>query len=158
MPERPNLIYWDSCVFLSYIDGDLDRLRHLDAILYEVSNSNGSKIITSAFSKVEVAFSSRDGQAYLDGEIERQIDLLWNDPSIEVVEFHDYIALEARSLMRRAVLDGYTLKPADATHLASAKYIQASVLHTYDKKLYKFSNYIGCEICEPIAQQPRMPI
>ena len=47
MPKDPKLIYWDSCVFLSYINGDVERLGIIDALLLEVSESKGErKIVT----------------------------------------------------------------------------------------------------------------
>ena len=48
MPGKRRFVYWDSCVFLSYINADPGRIDILDAILDDTHKSNGeSKIVTS---------------------------------------------------------------------------------------------------------------
>jgi hypothetical protein len=64
MPGKLQMFYWDSCVFLSYINGDPDRIDTLDAILNDISKSRGeAKVITSILTKVEVAFSATEQSA-----------------------------------------------------------------------------------------------
>ncbi len=61
MPANPQLLYWDSCVFLSYIDAEKDRVDTLETILDEVHKSGGAKkIVTSTVSIVEVAFGAQE--------------------------------------------------------------------------------------------------
>jgi hypothetical protein len=61
MPTQPTLIYWDSCVFLYYLDRDSDKLPVLDAVLNNVERSAGNRrIVTSTVAKVEVAFATID--------------------------------------------------------------------------------------------------
>ena len=58
MTEAPRLTYWDAACFTWYINGDAERLPHLQAILDEVQQSRGrQQIATSVISKIEVAFS-----------------------------------------------------------------------------------------------------
>ncbi len=56
MPER---VYWDACVFLSYINGEQERLPVIDALLEE-SRSGKIEIITSTVSLAEVAFAEEE--------------------------------------------------------------------------------------------------
>jgi hypothetical protein len=52
MPSRPEFIYWDSSVFLSYINAYPERITVLDAILDDTHQSNGAKkIVTSILAK-----------------------------------------------------------------------------------------------------------
>jgi len=51
-----NLFYWDANVFIYYLNGNPERLPKLDAILDAISRNKKDKIVTSIFSKVEVAW------------------------------------------------------------------------------------------------------
>jgi predicted nucleic acid-binding protein len=140
----PN-IYWDSCNFLSYINEMPDRVSILDALLASSASDTGTiNLLTSELSKVEVAFGATEQlQRALVPEIEEKIDNLWADPSaVAVVEYHDGIGREARSLIRAAITRGWRLKPNDAIHLATAAWlsrvgISIDEFHTYDHSLHK---------------------
>ena len=78
MPGEPvPLIYLDSCVLLSYIDGDEDRAPIIEE-LFRRSRAREVDLIPSIASRVEVAFDSAEkaGSA-LDPEVEKRIDTLW---------------------------------------------------------------------------------
>jgi predicted nucleic acid-binding protein len=156
MPGKLQFIYWDSCVFMSYINADPDRIDTLDAILDDIHKSNREKkIVTSILTKVEVASSATEhATRLLSPAIEQIIDDLWNDESvIGFIELHDGIAMRARGLMRQALAQGWSLKPPDAIHLASAQWLEVEELHTYDDKLPRYGTMIGCKICEPYTTQ-----
>jgi predicted nucleic acid-binding protein len=51
---------------------------------------------------------------------------------------------------------GLSLKTNDAIHLATAEWVGASVMNTYDDRLYKFNDLIGIDIKAPVAEQPRL--
>ena len=154
MPELP-IVYWDANVFLSYINGDADRLPDIDALL---ANSGAEfQIVTSALSIVEVAFGKleQDGRA-LDEETERKINALWEPPSpIRLAEFYPLLAHEARALIRQAIPRGWSLKPADAMHLATARRVAATAFHTYDD-LARYRDLIGIPIEVPRPAQPEL--
>ena len=138
MPDTPTILYWDSSAFLSYVNEIPDRIPTLEALLE--SSANGIiELYTSTISHVEVAFgASEQQQRRLDPEIEQQIDSLWSDPKVVVsVEYHGRIGQIARDLMRLAVTRGWSLKPLDAIHLATAQWlsglgIEIDEFHTYD--------------------------
>lgn len=152
------LIYWDANVFIHYLNNDPDKIQVLQAILEEVQKNNKDKIVTSVLSKVEVAWvASEKLHRALSLEEEEKIDGLWNDTSvIEMIDFSDDITHIARSLMRRSMIKGWKLKIMDAIHLASAEWVTAIEMQTYDDRLYKYSDLIGISVKEPAALQPKL--
>jgi len=159
MPSQRQRIYWDADVWLSYINGEADRLPMLDALLADSSIPKGNiEIYTSEMSEVEVAFAkSEQDNKVLDPDVEKQIDELWADrDTLKTIEYHHTIGIQARAVIRLAIEKGWQLKPMDAIHLATAKQRQATEFHTYDKRLLKYSNEIGFTIIEPHVIAPRM--
>ena len=161
MAETPLNLYWDSCLFLAYVNEEPERVQVVSDVLEE-SAVDTVKIFTSDISRVEVAFSitERDAQV-LDPYTETQIDGLWDDNIVTMVDFHVGIAMLARSLARQAVLKGWSMKPYDAIHLATAQWLSENGIHidgfhTFDDKLKKFSAIMGFNICAPYTQAPRM--
>ena len=83
-----------------------------------------------AFAEVE-----RQQRALLP-EIEAKIDQLWADrKAIKLIESHEVIHRETRRLLREAMSLGLKLQSKDAIHLASARNVKASRLHTFDADL-----------------------
>lgn len=161
MPTNPQLLYWDSCVFLSYIDAEPGRVETIADLFDEIQRSKGAKkIVTSTASIVEVAYGSQEKlRRTLDSSIQRRIDDLWSDSSVlAFIEYHEGIGSMARSLMRDALTKGYSLRPLDAIHLASAQWLRVTEFYTYDEPLDKYSLMINCNICRPYISQPRLPI
>jgi predicted nucleic acid-binding protein len=158
MPE-PRFIYWDANVFISYLNNDPDRYPILDAILEAVETSKNQRIVTSVLSKVEVTWVAHEKlNRALSRDEEARIDELWNDPDvIELVDFNDEIALTARKLMREGLARGWKLRTNDAIHLASAQWVGAAELQTYDLRDFeKFRQLLGIIICEPHTIQPKL--
>lgn len=134
----------------------------LDALLQQSADGN-KRIYTSALAQVEVAFAaSEQQQRALDPEEESGIDGLWEDPNtIVVVEYQPEIGRRARALIREAITHGWSLKPLDAIHLATAQWLMNSgfpiaEFHTYDGQLERYSPVVGLEIREPCVEQPGM--
>ena len=158
MPES-RFIYWDANVFLSYLNNDPDRYPTLEVILEAVETSKNERIVTSVLSKVEVTWVAHERlQRALSRDEEARIDALWNNPDVvEMVDFNDEIALTARKMMREGMARGWKLRTNDAIHLASAQWVGASELQTYDLKDFaKFSELLGLIICEPHTIQPKL--
>ena len=155
-------IYWDANPFLSYVNEYPARMPTLDALLDSASRG-GVKIYTSAISLVEVAFAaSEQKRRSLDQDEEQKIDALWSAPDvIEVVEYHDGIGRQARSLIREGITKGWSLKPMDAIHLATAQWLvsvgfEVAEFHTYDRGLDKYGPSVRFMICEPYTAEPKM--
>jgi predicted nucleic acid-binding protein len=161
MPPELTRNYWDSCVFLSYINGISDRLPTLDALLEESADPDSDReIVTSTFTIAEVAFVLHEKeQKVLDIEAERSIDALWSDRyAVKLIDFHEGIARDARTLTRGAVATGLSLKPGDAVHLASARALDCAEFLTYSKDLPKHSDLTGLTITEPYIAQGRLAV
>jgi predicted nucleic acid-binding protein len=73
------------------------------------------------------------------------------------VEFYPLVAHEARALIRQALPKGWSIKPADAIHLATARRVGATAFHTCDEGLTKFKKLVGFPIEPPLAEQPELP-
>ena len=154
MPDTA--IYWDANVFLSYVNGMPERLPTLDALLESSASGGGIRIYTSTLSVTEVAFAaSEQQQRTLDPATEQKIDSLWelNGP-VTRVDFHIVIGRQARGLMRGAITNGWSLKPYDANHLATAQWlsqtgIRVDEFHTYDNRLIKYAHIVGFQIRNP---------
>ena len=165
MPDGPpKTVYWDACVWLTYVNATPGRVEIVQALLDQSASDDGIlTIYTSAMAKVEVAFAAAEQvNRSLDPETERQIDNLWADPKLATpVEYFDRIGVMARQLMRAAITRGWQLKPLDAIHLGTAAWLRSvgigiDEFHTYDSGLIKFAGEIGCPIVEPYTLRPRL--
>ena len=143
-------VYWDSCVFLSYINGTADRLPMIDAMLNE-ANTGRIEIRTSVVSLTEVAFAQLErDQGKTDEAVLLAIEELLQDSNVvTLVEFHELIGRQARLLMREALENGWALKPMDAIHLATARHEGIGAFHTYDGPLSKYASMTGLTIGTP---------
>lgn len=158
MPEK-RYLYWDTDVFISYFNGDVERYPVLESILEEIEKSKVERIVTSILTKVEVAWVAHEktNQA-LSTEDEDRISEFWaNSNVIELIEFNDEIATIARNLMRFGMLQGWKLRTNDAIHLASAQWVGAYEIHTYNlRDFQKFIENIGIDIQNPHIIQPKL--
>ena len=158
MPTDAARVYWDACVVLSYINADAERLPVLEELLAEARRGE-ARIVTSTPSVVEVAFAAEEQRRQApDPATEARIDALWTPGSvITLAELHFGVARRARALMRGAMARGWSLKPPDATHLATARQHSSDRFHTYDDGLGKYAELTGLIIAEPQAVQPQLP-
>lgn len=158
MPSNPSRIYWDSCVFLSYLDAIPERMPTLDALLYRAQTDSQLEIVTSTVSVVEVAFATDErGKDQLRAEELEKIEAFWADSSaFRLAEFHRLIATDARGLIRAAVAQGLSLKPMDAVHLATAQRLGVQDFHTYDERLFRFDRLFNFPIRHPFTEQLRL--
>ena len=153
------LLYWDSDVFLSFMNQVPDRLPVIEAILEEIEGNGQDKIVTSAVTMVEVSWVAHEKlNRVLSADEEARIDGLWSNPSlIEVIEVNDEIARIARSLMRQGMINGWKLRTFDAIQIASAEWIQATEINTYNLRDFKkHESMIGIPIRNPFANQPKL--
>lgn len=157
MADPVPLLYWDSNVFLDYVNATVKRLPVIDELLHNARNAEIA-IVTSVVTIAEVAFAAQEkNQGLLSPEMEQKIGALWVPPSpVQLVEFHTLVAEDARALMRSALAHGWSLKPYDAVHLASAQRMGVDEVHSYEPKWRKYSALIRRPIAEPSVGQVGM--
>ncbi len=160
MADDQPRIYWDACVFLTYVEHfPEERMPILDALVASAL-AKEIALYTSTVSIAEVAFATaeRVGRV-LDPDVEAKIDALWDDRAVvKLVDFHPLIGRQARELMRSALLAGRSVKPLDAIHLATAQRMVVAEFHTYDQRLLRFAASVNLDfpVLEPFARHPRL--
>ena len=159
MPDGPRMIYWDSSVFLHYIEGSPQWMSILDSLLDEASKTGNLVIVTSTLSIVEVAYAKKEKSGrVLDPAVAAGMDALWADRSaVQLVEFDQVIGRHARGLIRRSVETGRKLAPPDAIHLATAAIMGVSDCQTMDASMMRWSD-LGFPVQEPWTPSPQLGI
>lgn len=157
MPDPARRYYWDSNVFLSYINKIPERISAIEAMLDEAEQGK-IEIVTSTVTITEVAFAATEKLGHaLDAATEDALSALW-EPPIRLIEFHRLVAEDARSLIRAAIEKGESLKPMDAIHLATAVRSRAAEVQTYDEQLRGRATTLGLLASEPTALQQRLDL
>lgn len=160
MADDTQRIYWDADVFLAYIKDEPDRASTIESLLDLALEDPKIMIVTSAITRVEVSWTSVEylHRVLLQEELDRIDSLLGNYHIVELVEFNDTIALIAREHMRKGMeTGGKKLRTNDAIHLASAIWIKAKELNTYNMRDYHyFEQFVDFPIREPVVQQPKL--
>lgn len=161
MPDKrkPRRVYLDSCVYLSYINQESDKLADIDAIFREADRGE-TELWTSVVTITEVAFAKIEQDGKLpDAETLAKIDALWTPPAAtKLVEFYEAIARDARDLMRVALPQGRKpLKPMDAIHVATAKRLDIPTILTYDDPMLGWDGDVGIQIVRPSPIRPEFP-
>lgn len=152
MPDR---FYWDSCVFLSYLNETPGRVEIIEDLLSQ-AKAKKIEIYTATVSVVEVAFSEAERGHPLDAVAEQRIDAFWNDrEAIKLIDVHTLIEREARKLIRDGLPLGWTgLGAMDSIHLAAAASMKLPAFHTYDvARLKRYESIVGFTIDEPSVVQ-----
>jgi predicted nucleic acid-binding protein len=121
-------LYWDSCAFISRLQGDADRIDALEYWTDEAAEGR-AQIVTSTMAIAEVAFLNREStEAELEADVRQILDYFRND-YITVLNVTTRIAEDAAAIGRM-----YGAKPPDAIHIATALFAECAALHTYDGK------------------------
>jgi len=144
-------VYWDACAWLGLINGEDGKSADLEFVWSKAEHGE-AEIWTSAFCLAEVYKVKCGGEKVgLLPEGDAQIDNLFDQPFVNIVQVDLAIAKLARNLLRSLPK---LKKPSDGIHLASAIAWNVDQLHTYDD-----SDLIGLivnradgeplEICKP---------
>lgn len=160
MADDGQRLYWDADVFLAYLNNEPGRAPSIEAILASVEKDPKTTIVTSVLSRVEISWIAIEkmDRVLMPNELERIDSLLENYHIVETVEFNDSIALLARDYMRKGMeAGGKKLRTNDAIHLASAIWVKAKELNTYNLNDYHyFEQFAEILIKEPVALQPAL--
>jgi hypothetical protein len=166
MPSDPKYLYWDACVFLSYLKETPGRWPTINALFTEIQQSGRTrKIVTSRITYAEVAYIAFDKTTGFSADEERKLDEFWSDYHvITFIESTDEIMRLTRNLKRHAVQQGWRLKLPDAIHLASAQWLAPFaptpddiVFQTYNTRDFKkFEPLMLFSIDEPTHPQPSL--
>lgn len=106
MPPELEYIYWDACVFSSYIGAIPERVLVIDELLQRIQKNRNIKILTSTYSIAEVVFASGHGRGrHISDDHYALIDNMWQSSFLELVDVHQAIMYRARDLVRQARLD-----------------------------------------------------
>lgn len=159
MPSRIPRVYWDANVFLSYIDGTVDRLPHIEALFREAEQEK-IEIVTSTASITEVAYGSveMDEREPYVLTYKRRFKTCGRRPHLSIwwrLVCSVLVVEDARKIMRAAIPKGTKVpKPMDAIHLSTAIRMEVDVFHSYDKPLREIASRNGLTADEPSASSP----
>lgn len=158
MPDDRSRIYWDSCVFLDYLnDGDSSVIP---GAIVDRAERGEIQLVTSTLSIAEVAYVAHEkAGGALTGPAEQKIDELWSDSSvITLIEFDRFVARAARTLIRLASSQGRGLRSSDAVQLASALVHRVAAFHTTDAKLLSLAPTLGLAFPVTPPTTPQLPL
>jgi predicted nucleic acid-binding protein len=149
MIDLPSPVYWDANLFLAYLEKTPDQFASIAARLAQTQR-HAIPIYTAAVSVTEVAFFGAERtRGVLDPMIPDRLAALWDDALIRVIDVTFPVALAARDLVRRSLLDGPRLRPIDAIHLAAAASVLVHAFYSYDRSLHRHSRRYGFVIADP---------
>jgi predicted nucleic acid-binding protein len=125
--DKPKRIYWDSCIFISYISGenrDQFEVAGIDDVVKDV-DLNKIILVTSVVSRVEVLKDLGDKR-------EKYIAVLQN-PNIQEIDVNKVIGQMAGDIRYQFQQAGKNrLTTPDAVHLATALWAEVDEFHTFD--------------------------
>lgn len=136
--------YWDSDVFLGYLNNEPDKVDGCESVL--VAAENGRLIIvTSALTLAEVLYAKHHKK--LPIQMRQTVEGFFKNRYISVQNVTRFVAEKARD-----VVWDYGVKPKDAIHVATAVVARLPVINTFDEKLIGLSGKLGdplIKICHP---------
>jgi predicted nucleic acid-binding protein len=145
------LVYWDSDAFISRIERTPERIQALEEVT-DAAERGEVRIVTSILAMAETAKFGKHTELLPEDQEQEIVDFFEN-PYITVRPLDYFVAQEARRLVRQ-----YSLRGADAVHVATARISRVGVYHTWDKKLLGVldGNTEGILATSPRCDQPRM--
>ena len=161
------IYYWDSCLFLAWIQDEERPTGEMDGVreVIERAKRREVKIITSVLTLAEVLESKLPAgmKTLIDG-LMRRVDRIGMEIKVAKMahDLRDYYA------SRSAEFGGKTLSVPDAIHLGTAILHRATEFHTFDRDgssrslgLLPLSGNVGghgLTICKPQARSPQLDL
>lgn len=145
MNKHPPRLYWDANAWIAYIRKEMPtaenkiKVPRYDMCLEVLKRAaeRQIEIVTSAFTLSEVC--KRRDEAY---DLTVNIPAFFDQPYIFLTDVTKAIGLRAQHLQLSGVGG---LKPADATHIASALIANVPIFHTFDGPLLRLNNVLACD-------------
>jgi predicted nucleic acid-binding protein len=167
MPGRRPLYYWDTCLFLAWIQDEQRPSGEMAGVREIIARAKRREVLimTSVLTTTEA----------LQSKIPAGVETLFTSlmQRVERKSIDIKIARLAHDLRdyyvnRSAQSDGKTLSTPDALHVATAIMYRADELHTFDGNgsrkslgLLPLSGDVGGHalvICKPVAQHPELDL
>lgn len=152
MAEPPKRVLWDACAWIALIQKEritddsgkvIEDREQLCRATLELAKQRKLEVIVSTLCLVEVCKES-------DSSDDKIADFFENDYILQV-SLDWFVATRARALMQ----GGYGLKPADASHVATALIADVDEMHTFDAKVLSLNGKLDLsdgrrlKICKP---------
>jgi predicted nucleic acid-binding protein len=140
------LIYWDSCAFLGWLQEETDKVDLCRGTL-ERAKAGEVGIVTSALTLTEVLWTK--GAPKLERDKALTLRRFFRHSYIRVYNVTHTVAEVAQD-----VVWSHKIKPKDAIHVATAIELKVPYLETFDIGLLKKSGLVGTpplQIRHPIA-------
>lgn len=135
MTTKPVAVYWDSCVYIDYIQREEAHYQELREIMSEARS--GRIIFVASTLVIAEVVKLRQSTEPLQQQAELIRDAFEND-YIQVVSVTRDIAAEAAQLCR-----DFSIRPPDAIHLTTALHRQCRCFQTCDAHLLELDGKIG---------------
>lgn len=161
------LYYWDTCLFLAWINDESRPSGEMDGVREVIARHRRReiKIVTSVITQVEVLESKIPvGMNNIFVEFLRRLNRVSVDVKVASLahDLRDYYTLRADQN------GGRTLSTPDAIHLATAILYRADEFHTFDGRgspkslgLIPLSGDVGghkLTICKPVAKHLQLDL
>jgi predicted nucleic acid-binding protein len=161
------LYYWDTCLFLAWLQDENRKSGEMDGVreIIERSKRREVRLMTSTLTSVEVLSSKiPTGFDTLFASLLKRISRVAVDIKVASMahDLRNYYASRPQEFSNK------TLSTPDAIHLASAIIYRADEFHTFDGAgsakslgLLPLSGNLaghGLKICKPEAQRPQLDL
>ena len=133
----PSRRLWDSCIVIGYLAGYPQQRVECEKII-EAAGRGEVEIVVSALAMVETAYLT----GHSDTDSEARIRQFFGRDYAVPVQIDAPVSAIARDLIRRHH-NSRKIKPADATHLATAIQWKIPVIETTDPDLLGFDKIEG---------------
>jgi len=150
------LYYWDTCLFLAWIQDEERKPGEMDGVreIIDRSKRRDCRIMTSVITSVEV----------LQSKIPAGVDTMFTGlmKRVERVGIEAKVARMAHDIRDFYHKNGQKLLTPDALHLATAILYRANEFHTFDEDdLIPLSGNVAgnrLTICKPVARSPGLDL
>jgi predicted nucleic acid-binding protein len=150
MSDRPRRLYWDTSLFLCFLNKEEQERRRVCEHLLQRARAGEIEIYTSYWTVVEVIRPK-----WIPARIpltEQQVELIqgmfqWE--WLRKVQVHQTVAFAASDLARK-----FKLKPADAIHAATALAKKVDALQAFDRDFAAIATLVNVEEPKYLTEIP----